>query len=491
MSGYSGGGANLGDNVLKTWQPKHYSAVEDNDRNLQTLRDRAYDLSINNAIGSAAINSELLGVLGSGLKLYPRIKFQELGLTAEAAREWAGRVKLEFEMWAGSPDCDFYKRNNFYELQRIAFVSYLSDGDCFCLMRRHYPTVEMPYTLRLQMIEAGRVSNPQGAGSIVNQVEMLLPENQHRIINGVEIDRQGRICAVWISNRIWNEPQTVRPELRWQRVKFFGKETGCRNVLHICFDTRTEQYRGVPFLAPVIRQLKQVSRYGDAELASAIIKSYFSLFFIQPTSNFDFNDILPEEKDEPVVDIRDYRLGVGTISALPRGVDVKAIDRSNAQSTFSPFTDAFVKQVGAALGISDQVLTKKFDASYSASRAALLLAEEEFKQRRQAFIADFCEPVYEQFLIEAIGSGRIEAAGFFEDAVKRRCWLESSWRGTTIPHIDPLKEINAAAKRIELGLTTREQEAAALGNDFYANAYDLKEEAKMIGGSDERDISVR
>ena len=484
MSGYSEGGANLRDNLLKTWTPRHYSAVEDYDKNLETLRARSYDLYCNNPIGAAALNSEMLGVLGSGLKLFPRIKFQELGLSAEAARSWSRRAKLEFELWAHSVNCDYYRRNNFYELQRIAFLSYLADGDCFCVMRRHYPTAEMPYTIRLQLIEAARVSNPQGKGGLVNQVEMRLPGSEHRIINGVEIDGSGRLSAVWISNRIWNEPVSVRPELRWQRVKVFGKETGCRNVLHICFDTRTEQYRGIPFLAPVIRELKQITRYGDAELAAAIVKSYFSLFFIQPTSNFDFNDILPEDKNEPVVDVREYKLTGTSISALPRGVDVKAIDRSNAQSTFSPFTDAFLKQIGAALGVPYEILTKQFQASYSASRAALMQAQDEFKQRRQAFINDFCQPIYQMWLDEAVATGRLKVSGeYWSDPLIKMCWSNADFRTEDSKLLDPVKEIEAARLRIELGLSTRTKEAAELtGTDFNENVAELAIENQLMAG---------
>lgn len=482
-SGYDGGGASFEKNTLKQWQPQHYSAKLDLDFNLKTLRDRAFDLTINSPLGCAAIQTETTGVLGAGLRVFPQLKFKELGLSAEAAREWSCKTKLEFEMWAESLDCDYYRRNNFYEMQRIAFMSYLTDGDSFCLFRRRVPTFDAPYSLRLQILESQRISNPLTAvnNAGISQVEMVRLNNDNRIINGIEVDKNGKLVAIWVCNRIWNEPLTNQQELKWRRVRFFGKETGTRNILHICYDTRAEQFRGAPFLAPVIETLKSISRYGDAELTSAVIKSFFSIFFVQPQNNFEFNDILPNEENRLPVDVREYSLGSGTISALPRGVDVKAIDRSNAQSTFDPFMTSFIKQIGAALNIPYEILTKQFQASYSASRAALLQAQDEFRIRKASFVNDFCAPVYETFLTEAVAQGRIKAAGFFDDPLKKYLWCAADWRNEQTHSLDPTKEVEAAVMKIEAGLSTRAKEAVELGgSDFWENIEQLELENKLL-----------
>lgn len=495
-SGYSGGGANRERNTLKSFLPAHYSATSDIDFNLSTLRNRAADLVMNSPIGSAAVVTSTANVISSGLKLFPRLKPKALGLTPEQAVEWCRHTKQEFELWANSLNCDYYRRNSFNELQRIAYTSYLTDGDCFCLFKRRYPTKDFPYSLRLQLIEAARVSNPHFGnkpyfGISPFGIEMKNPDNGHRIINGIEVDKTGQFIAVWISNKIWNEPINLDENLEWQRVKIFGEETGRRNVLHICYDSRTEQFRGVPLLAPVIESLKQISRYGDAELTSAVIKSFFSIFFTEDwqSTGFELNQVLPDNDgltDEEMEKVmREYKLGAGTITKLPRGVDVKAIDRSNAQSTFDPFINAFVKQIGAALNIPFEILIKQFQASYSASRAALLQAEDEFRQRRLAFVNDFCQPIYENFLMEAVALGRIKADGFFDDPLKRALWTSASWYVEGSHLLDVTKELQGAQMRIALGLTTHEQEAAELcGTDYNDNlevlAYEYEVRNKLL-----------
>ena len=444
-------------------------------------------MAINSPVGSAAVNTQATNVIGAGLKLFPRINAKVLGVSPEYAREWARNTKREFELWANSPlACDFLRRNNFYELQFISFLSYLVDGDNFCLFRRREPTAYNPYSLRLQLIDAQRVSNPYGngvIGSAVSAVEMMKTGSKNRIVNGIEINPDGALEAIWISNRIWNEPTTLQPDLKWQRVRWYGRDTGCRNLLHICHDVRSDQFRGVPLLAPVIESLKQISRYGDAELTSAIIKSFFSIFFVQPLSNMNFNQIVGNENSDgsPIVDVSEYRLGPATMAALPKGVDVKAIDSSNAQSTFDLFTSAFLKQVGAALNLPYEVLMKNFTASYSASRAALLQAADEFRQRRAWFVQDFCAPIYEQFLMEAVAIGRVEASGFFDDPIKKAAWSKADWFNEASKYLDPVKETQAAILRLQSGLSTyRKELAEGNGLDFDDVIETLAQERELV-----------
>ena len=481
-SGYSEGGANRSKPSLKTYLPSHFSAKSDIELNLGILRDRAADLVVNSPLGSAAVATLTSNVVGSGLKLFPRIKSRELGLSPDETVDWCRRTKQEFSLWADGLNCDYYRRNNFASLQRIAFQSYLTDGDCFCIFRRR--AAKFPYTLRLQLIEAGRVSNPQtGLTTLPYNVEVFLG-NGNRIINGIEIDKTGQFQAVWVSNRVSNEFLTNGELIEWQRVKIYGDKTGKRNVLQICADTRTEQFRGVPLLAPVIESIKQLARYADAELTSSIIKSFFSIFFTQgaASSGYDLNQILPEDTESAMEQVmQDYKLGAGTITSLPRGVDVKAVDRSNAQDTFEPFVSAFIKMIGAALNLPYEVLLKNFQSSYSASRAAILQAETEFRQRRAMFIEDFLKPVYENFMTEAVALGRIKAEGYFEDELKKSLWLEADWINEGSHLLDVTKELQGAQMRIELGLSNRQMEAAQLcGLDFYDNIEQLKIEEQLL-----------
>lgn len=488
-SGYSEGGASHNNKSLKGYNPKKLGYKADIGANLSTLRDRSADLAINTPVGTAAINTSTTHTVGAGLNVFPKPKFQILGISAEDARAWARKVRAEFDLWADSKDCDIYRKNNLYDMQSIAYQGYLTDGDSFAAFRRKPATPDMPYTLRLQLIEGNRVSNPLTTSTYATGdptgVEALNSDNGNRILNGVEIDTDGAIVAYWVSNQVPGEPVSSLLTT-WARVEAYGKRTSIPNVLQISNDTRPEQYRGVPYLAPVIETLKQVYRYTNAELTSAIIKSYFALFFTEAVTNSgSLNDMLADngvdDPTEPVVDVSEYNLGPGTLNALPKGVDVKSVDASNAQSTFEVFSTQLIKQVGAALNQPYEVLMKNFNSSYSASRAAMLQAWEEYKLRRKWFARDFCQPIYEVWLMEAVATGRIEAPGFFDDPLIRKAWCNADWFGPTMSILDPVKDMNGSTLRVENGVSTREREAAEMtGTDLEENIAQLAFEKQLM-----------
>lgn len=493
-SGYSEGGASHENGILKAYHPIRASAKSDIDANLYTLRNRSADQATNTPVGAAAIQTSSLHAIGAGLKLFPRIRYLDLGLTHEEARAWNRRTRREFDLWAASKHCDIYRRNSFYDMQDLAYVAYLIDGDAFALFRRKSPTAFMPYSLRLQILEGNRISNPM-SGALpwvfgAYATEMVSPETGNRIVSGVEVDTEGAVEAYWVSNKVPGDPMDIGKMDEWVRVKAFGELSGMPNIVQICHDIRAEQYRGVPYLAPVIETLKQVSRYTNAELTAAIIKSFFALFFTNaPAGAGGLADIAPsiygsgEERDPnaPVVDVSDYGLGPGTLNALPAGVDVKAVDAGRSMSTFDPFVTQLIKHVGAAIGIPYEVLMKNFTSSYSASRAAMLQAWDEFKLRRTWFARDFCQPVYETWLYEAIAIGRIKAPGFFDDPAIRAAWSCADWYGPTMSILDPVKDIRGSAMRVQYGLSTREREAAEMtGTDFEENLDQLAWEKQLI-----------
>ena len=429
-SGYSEGGASRTRSTLRGYNPLKSSTKADVDVNLATLRNRSADLVCNSPLGSSAINTSRSNVIGAGLKVSPKIDYRLLGLTAEEAKEWQRQAFREFNLWANSTACDLYRKNNFFDMQDIAYMSYLVDGDGWAAIKYRRPVPDNPYCLRVQLFEASRVCNPNSSGSYGSpsyyDVEMTNNKNGNRIINGIEIDSDGAVVAYWVANRVPFDLSDPAAVLKWQRVEAFGKLSGRPNILQISHEERPEQYRGVPILAPVIEVLKQVSRYTNAELTAAIIKSFYTLFFTTNNNTDDMNDVLSSTygQAEAVTpeDLAHVEVGPGTLNLLPPGVDVKSMDASRTMSTFEPFTNMMISQIGAAIGTPAEVLLSRFQSSYSAARGALLQAASNFKTRRTWFARDFCQPVYEVWLAEAVAIGRISAPGYGSDPIITKAW---------------------------------------------------------------------
>lgn len=491
-SGYSESGASIRKNYGRGWNAMSKSPQEDIDKNLPTLRMRSRNLFMTAPLATSAIRTNRTNVVGSGLRPKPKVDADILGLSVEQAEGWQKKTEKEFNIWAESKHCDLRKLNNFYETQQLVLMSQLMNGDACCIFSYADKRDEgyMPYDLRLNIIESDRVCSPDSNGYGVN-LFCRNPDNDNRIYNGVEIDDNGAVVAYHICSTYPNSYFDVKKE--WTRVEAFGKRTGLENILMIFDSERAEQYRGVPYLAPVIETVKQLTRYSEAELMAAVVGSFFTAFIKTEESKEDEFFTGMVDLEESVANRKsEYEMGPGAINLLAPGEDVKFSDPKHPNSNFEMFVLSMAKYTGAALEIPSELLTKSFMASYSASRAALLEAWKMFKMRRTWLVNDFCQPVYERFLVEAVSYGRIKAPGFFYDPVIRKAWSMCQWNGPAPGMIDPGKEVEAAEKKIELGISTREKEAMELnGTDFSENIRQLGKEMmdmrKYIGGQEEKE----
>ena len=103
------------------------------------------------------------------------------------------------------------------------------------------------------------------------------------------------------------------------------------------------------------------------------------------------------------------------------------------------------------------------------------------KMYRAWFVADFCQPIYEEWLSEAVAKGRIKAPGFFTDPIIKDAYCSAEWTGPSAGQLDPTKEVEAAEKRVQGGYSTREREARELtGTDFYKNIKQRKREEELL-----------
>ena len=484
-SGYSDAGASWNKKALKSFLAYSSGAHQDIDENNYTLRQRARMLYMAAPIATSAIKTNRTNVIGCGLKLQARPNTELLGLSPEAAKDWQRRTEAEFDIWAKrKKSCDATGVNDFYGIQQLALMSWLLSGDVFCIMKQVPATAATPYSLRLHLIEADRVSTPGSPGATFSNMTEGIAKNGNKIYDGVEVDKNGAIVAYYICNNYPNELKMAASE--WTRVEAYGSLTGQPNIIQIMESERPEQYRGVSYLAQVIEPLLQIRRYTESELTAALIESFFTAFVM--TENPEENPY--NEAGQPQIDHSDdeYEMGPGQINYMKPGESITFGTPSRPNSGFDAFIRALCEQCGAALEIPADLLLKSFNSSYSASRAALLEAWKAFKMRREWFVSDFCKPIYEIWLSEAVARGRIQAPGFFNDPLIREAWLGSEWVGPSQGQLDPTKEIEAEIKAVEHGFSTHEQSTIKLnGGQWESNVAQLAHENKILkeaAGSD-------
>lgn len=478
-SGYGNYGANRTKKSMRGWMYHGGSAKEDIEDNIDVLRQRSRDAYMGIPTASAALKTLRTNVIARGLIPSPQVDAEFLGITDDQAEKLQTQIVREFSLWADTPICDAERIDNFYQLQQLAFLSYLMNGDTIVLL----PVKEAPgcpYQLRVRLIEADRVCSPDG-------YDRLYPctvngHNVHQIVQGIETDADGMVIAYWICN---NHPlsniATSSGQMEWKRVEAFSKTTGRRNVLHIMNRERIGQRRGVPILAPVLEAIKQMGRYTDAEITAAVISAMFTVFLKSDhaTDGQPFAEMLPTEEQIDSADKSSIELGPGAIVDLNPGEEPVFADPKHPNTGFDGFMNSIIKQIGAALEIPPEVLLKQFTESYSAARGALNEFWRTCAMQREWFVDDFCKPIYREWFKEAVARNRINAPGFFRDPSIAKAYTSSTWNGPARTNLNPVQEVEAAIKRVEAGFSTAQEETATMtGGDYNKNIRQRVIEAK-------------
>lgn len=466
------GGFTGGDKMhrgMRLWSTGEKSANDVISADLRTMRARSRDLVRNSPIAVGAVNSVVLNVVGDGLVLQSQVDRAVLGLTPEQAKAWQLQAQREFSLWARRPD--FTDRLNWDELQALAMRSVLESGDLFVIRRRR-ANGSSPYGLRLQFIEAERVSNPNGVA------------NSEAMVDGIMLDADGvpsgySICTTYPDS--W--PSKGRS---WKTYDKGETVTGTPLILHLYDMRRVDQARGIPYLTPVIATLKQLSDYTEAELRAALITAMFTVFVTAPAIDGAGAPAIGNDDGKGGIDPdREIALGSGNIIDLANGEGVEFADPKRPNTAAQIFIEAMCKQIGIALDLPFEVLMKSFTSSYSAARASLEMAWQFFRQRRSWLAWKFCQPVYEWVITEAVASGRLQAPGFFADPLIREAWLGSEWIGPSRIQLDPQKEAGADLMDLGMGTKTREQIIQERTGGSFAMKHDqlvIEEQARRAAG---------
>ena len=469
---YGSHGASQTLNSMVGWIIDAGNAEDNIDLYSSTLRKRARDLYAGGGLARSGPETLTTSVVGWGILPKPKIDGDFLGMTDEAREEAEKTIAREFRLWAGNTMCDATRRQNFYGIQQLAFLSMLMSGDVFALfgMKENKRT---PYQTTIRLLEADRICNPDSSGDS----EGTATDSGGRIVDGVETDQEGTVIRYHVASR---SPiaENDSSELIWTAIDAFGADTGYPNILHVMTYERPEQCRGIPFVAAEIEQLKQFTRYMNAELAANVVSAMLTCFITsdQDDGSFGMQDAVNKE-DKVTDDDISLELAPGAVYSLPPGKKIETVNPLRSNSQFETFVNTCITVIASSMGIPKEVLTKKYESNYTAARAALLDFWRTVKVYRTRFNDDFNQPIYEQWLSEAVATGRIDAPGFFDDPAVRQAWCGCVWMGASMGHVDPKKEVAAAESRIANNITTQEQEAAEYnGNDWAANIRQRKKE---------------
>lgn len=468
-SGYAAAKSELA--ALRNLAARSQTADADALPNLDTIRARSRHLVMNAPLAGGAIGTVVTNVVGGGLRMSPQVDGKALvalaGVTPAQVAAFEESAEREWRMFCRAEHADAAGELSFQQMQELAFRSVLVSGDCFAAMVA--APRGRPFDFAIQLWEADRVANPQ------------FRADSEQLAGGVERDASGRPVAYHVAEI----DRTTSTKRTWRRVDKAAPD-GSPRVLHLVHRERIGQSRGVPYLAPVMAALADLDRYTQAEITAAVLNASIAILGESPTGDSP----LKAEAAAAGGDVSsspgfrraeiDFEPGMVLEGFMP-GETIRSFDATRPNAGFDPFVQAVLRQVGVRLGLPFEVLVLHFTASYSAARAALLQAWAFFRARRAWLAASMCQPTYELVIRNAVLRRRIVAPGFLTDPAIRAAWCGARWVGPSPGQIDPLKEVNAAEKRLALILSSRTRETAELtGDDWEQIAAEQAEEKAIL-----------
>lgn len=457
--------------ALRNLSARAQTADADTLPNLSDIRARSRHLIMNAPLAGGAVNTVVTNVVGVGLRMSPQADGPALaalaGITPDQVRAFETAAEREWRLFRRAEHADSAGQMSFAAIQELAFRSVLSGGDCFAAIVQAPP--RGPFDFALQLIEADRVSNPNHKA------------DAESLAGGIEFNASGRPVAYHVAEL----QRTTSVARSWRAMPAIAPD-GSPRMLHLIHRERIGQSRGVPYLAPVMASLADLDRYTKAEITAAVLNACIAILGESPTGDSPLKAEAAAAgnttSSAPGFRRADIEFEPGMVlEGFMPGESVKSFDATRPNAGFDPFVQAILRQVGVRLGLPFEILVLHFTASYSAARAALLQAWAFFRMRRAWLAESLCQPTYELVLRNAILRGRIVAPGFLTDPAIRAAWCAARWTGPSPGQLDPLKEVNAAEKRLALRLSTRTRETAELtGDDWEQVATEYAEELAVL-----------
>lgn len=454
--------------------------------NHQALRQSARDMMYDSPECRALVTSAVDNIVDTGMRLKPVPIPEILGITPKAAEEWSENVALRFHMWANSKKSDRSRTNTYYQNQRLYQLFKQRDGDVF--VRLYYNREKDLFNpLQIEFIDPNQIRGAEFTSTYI----------QTGIDDGIIRDSANRE----IGYKIWNyDAQTGK--YSETTIPAIGEKSGRIFMLHGYNPEYAGQGRGYSPLSHILQEFEKITDFRVSTIQKAINQASFigaieneekdpsnplagrvagpiREYGSYPTPDPTAQNVTPDST-QPVInwdampEATITQPGSVLIGNLRRGDKIKYLQDTSPSAQFDNFISSFFSSIAASTGWSIETVLKKFNNSYSASRATLILCWRVANIQRLEQNSDFDNPIYEMWLSEEIAAGRISAPGF-SDPLLRAAWLNAEWAGVPMPNIDPQKMASADLAYVQMGAQTLDDVARNYnGSSGKANRAKLK-----------------
>lgn len=448
--GFAGGSIGRLTAGLANWSG---SVNADLDLSLPILRARARHLAANNEYGKRFLSLVAINVVG---RSNPRLQVRATQISADrnakpildkAAND---AIEIHYERWGRTADITGRHRT-LPAFWRMVVKAVARDGEALVRVVRNS---KLPYGMALQALEADRLDDRRN----------VRLDNGNVIRQGVELDSAGRAIAYWI--------RTAHPGENYATSVAGFERVPAGEMYHLFTADRAEQVRGVTWFHAVIIRASTIHRFEDAAVVAAEIGA-------SKIAALERSDDAPDggalamadgTSDGSARGIPQMSVQAGEMFELPPGYKLNSWNPEYPHANFESFLKACLRGLAAGFDVAAHNLTADMtDVNYSSARIAELGEREVWLCLQDWFIATLVQPLFEDWLALALLRKDItfEVSGKALPADKFAKFATAArFQGRRWSWVDPLKEMEASAAGVQLGVTSRTRIAAEQGDDF-------------------------
>lgn len=326
-------------------------------------------------------------------------------------------------------------------LQRQVMNAVFADGEVLVRRRmrdlRYEPDLMLPF--QIQLLEVDYLD------------ETITSYGQNEVIEGIEYGPTGKAVAYHLYDQ---HPGDYR---RNTKGKFTSTRVPAQQILHIRRIDRPGQMRGVPWLAPVMMTLGELSDYQEAQILKQRIAAMLA-FFVEASDDGDVYSGAEMAKLEP-----------GAVVGLKSGQKITPSEPPRVDG-YEEFVREGIRRIATGLGLTYESFGDLMGVNFSSGRMGRMEMDRFIQVwQQQIIIGQFCA-----------GIGRWSLETWRLVQMSRDLPIpptEIEWTAQRRPLIDPSKEIGAAVEEIEAGLTSRQRKQREMGLDPEVIARERAEDA--------------
>lgn len=416
----------------------------------RTLRCRARYEVANNSYAKGIVLTLANYVVGTG----PRL--QMLTGDPEANRV----IEREFSRWA--------KAIGLAHKLRTMRIAQCESGEVFALLATN-PLVDAPVQLDVRPIEADQVADPgyrlQAVGRRKNANDPAspaysLPPTAYSPIDGITFDEFGNAVAYYVLR------QHPGDNTAWKAGGVEFDIMPAESVIHLFRAERPGQSRGIPEITPALPLFATLRRYTLAVLGAAEMAAL--------PSGVIYTDAAADAEASSVEPMDAVEMDRGTWMTMPFGWKIGQIKAEQPTTVYSDFKHEVINEIARCLNMPFNIAAGNSSGyNYASGR---LDHQAFFKSIRidQRHLADVVlDRILKAWLNEAV---LIE--GYLPQSVRTLdAEFPHQWFWDGFEHVDPAKEANAQATRLNSNTTTLAAEFARSGLDWET---ELRQRAREI-----------